>query len=87
MHVILSTPTHYAADAICEAIEKFNRDRGSQIDPLRTYRETSGGKSCKQTSLQCLKTSVDAPQYSAIYELQNNNLEAREYTQGTTLDA
>ncbi|GAE00293.1 predicted protein [Paecilomyces variotii No. 5] len=41
MHVVFSTPTHYAADAICETVEKYNKDTGFKLDPLRVYRENS----------------------------------------------
>ncbi|KAJ9246999.1 hypothetical protein DTO207G8_8459 [Paecilomyces variotii] len=52
MHVIFSTPTHYAADAICQTMEKFNGDTGSRLDPLRTYRESSEVHALKSRGIE-----------------------------------
>jgi hypothetical protein len=41
MHVIVSTPSHFAADAFCETVDQFNADAGAGLEPLRVYRPMS----------------------------------------------
>jgi hypothetical protein len=40
-HVVFSTPTHYAADAICETIDKWKAITDFEMDPVRVYRPVS----------------------------------------------
>ncbi|KAL2870265.1 uncharacterized protein BJX67DRAFT_378251 [Aspergillus lucknowensis] len=41
LHVIMTAPTHFAADAICEGIQKWERLSGTELKPLRVYRPLS----------------------------------------------
>ncbi|PIG88248.1 hypothetical protein AARAC_005938 [Aspergillus arachidicola] len=40
-HVVFSAPSHYAADAICESMDKWAEVTGSNLHPLRLYRPVS----------------------------------------------
>lgn len=51
VYTYLSAPTHYAADAITEAIEKFSELIGEQWVPLRIYRASSEIQAFKSPGL------------------------------------
>jgi DNA polymerase III delta prime subunit len=46
-HVLFTAPSHYAADAICESMDKWERLTGENLNPIRVYRPFSERKAFK----------------------------------------
>lgn len=56
----LGMPTLYAADTICETIDKYNSETKSALQPLRVYRALSEVQVFKCSGLETSEGPVEA---------------------------
>ncbi|KAB8225275.1 hypothetical protein BDV33DRAFT_198654 [Aspergillus novoparasiticus] len=60
LHVMVTAPTHYAADAICQGIQKWETLSGINLHPLRVYRPISESRAFRNHGKSGIDPEVES---------------------------